>query len=156
MAKVAKFADKVKKLKRKEEIPFETDDGSTVTFTVVSRSENEVDLIRDKYDTIRPKIPTKRVPIKGGGSKVVENEKDLDYQKALNKVLKDQITEMAILFLDDDEKPEGTIDEQIKAMNEVELAGFVPQVFNRGMILSGLREDTKEADFDEEMEEAKN
>jgi hypothetical protein len=154
MAKVAKFTDKVKKLKRKDVVVFEVDDG-TVEFTVVSRSESEIDVIRNKYDNLKPKVPTKRVPVKGGGYKVLNDEDNVEYQQAVNKVLKEQITEMAILFMEEEDRPEGTVEEQIKAMQDVELAGFVPKIFDRGMIISGLRDDNAES-YDEEVEEAKN
>ena len=154
MAKVTKFSDKIKKLKRTAEVTFYTDDpNENITFNVQSVSQNVMDAIDAKYEAKKPKVPSRRVPVGNGkGAKVVEFPNDPDYQSKLSDVLRDKMAEMAINFLVDEDKPEGTIEEQIKEIQDVELAGFVGKIVNRGLEISGLIDE----DVEEEIEEAKN
>lgn len=150
MALVGKFGDKVKKLKRTETVPFVTDEGDVIEFAVVSRSDKEMTALSEKYEVLKPAVPSQKVPA-GKGFKIIENPNDPDYKKAVAAINKKHFNHMALMFLAEDEKPEGTEEEQLAAIEEVELAGFVSKIVNKGLELSGLI-DPQET-FDESVEQ---
>lgn len=153
MGKVLKFADKIKKIKRTAEVSFLTDGGEEVKFKVESRSEELIDDVNHKYDALKPQVPTKRLPSANGKFKVIEDHDNAEYRKAVGKIQKKNFAELALLFLAEDERPEGTLDEQVEQMQQVELAGFVAKLVQRGLEISGVIE---EETFEEEIEDAKN
>lgn len=150
MAKIMKFADKVKKLKRTGVVNFQTDEGEWIEFAIESRSDKAVDEVNRKYELSKPSVPTKKLPTKQGGFKIIEDPENKDYRMALNMNTKRNFAELALLFLADDEKPEGTLEEQVDQIMEVELAGFIGKIVEQGLRLSAMLEDQ------EEMNEAKN
>lgn len=154
MAKLNKFADKVKKIKRTATVDFPTDGGEVISFKVESISQNTMEAINRKYDGMEPPVPTKRVPAKGGRMKIVENPDDPKYVEQLGKIRQLRLAEFALFFLAEDERPEGELEEQLKAMIEVELAGFIPRIMDVGFEISGFRDD--EDDYEGDIEEAKN
>lgn len=154
MGKVLKFADKIKKIKRTADVIFFDDGGEEVKFKVESRSEELIDEVNHKYDALKPQVPTKRLPSANGKFKVVEDHDNPDYRRALGKVQKKNFAELAVLFLAEDERPEGTIEEQIEQVQQVEFAGFVSKIVQRGLEISGVIEE--ETTYDEEIQEAKN
>lgn len=151
MAKIMKFSDKVKKLKRTGVVTFQTDEGEWIEFTIESRSDKAVDEVNRKYELSKPSVPTKRLPSKQG-TKIVEDPENKDYRLALNMNTKKNFAELALLFLAEDERPEGELEEQIEQIMEVELAGFIGKIVERGLQLSGMMEEPE----DEMMNEAKN
>lgn len=151
MAKVSKFADKVKKIKRAESVPFLTNEGETVEFTVESRSSEQIETLSEKYDAMKPPVPSQRVPSGKGGYKVIERPNDPAYKKEVSAISKLHFNHMALLFLAEDERPEGNEEEQLKEIAEVELAGFVNKIVTKGLEISGLTDN--EADIEEEIEE---
>lgn len=153
MAKLNKFADKVKKLKRKDVVYFNVDEGEVIGFEIQSLGQETMDKVNQKYDNMMPQVPTKRLPTASGKPKIVEDPDNKQYREETTKVIRQKMAELAVLFLAEDERPEGTIEEQMKALAEVELAGFIPKVVNRGLEISGL---VDEKDLDEEIDEAKN
>lgn len=154
MAQVSKFASKVKKIKRTVTVPFETDEGEVIEFKIESRSSTELDALSDRYDAMKPAVPSKRVPTGKGGFKVIENPNDPEYKKAAGEVSKNHFNHMALLFLAEEERPEGTEEEQLKEIAEVELAGFVGKIVTKGLEISGL---TNSDNSDDEVEaEVKN
>ena len=153
MAKVMKFADKVKKIKRTAMVGFRTDDGDIIEFKVASRPQSKVDEINAKYEQMMPKVPTKRLPSQGGKPKIVEDKENPEYKAQVSAIQSRNFAELALLFLDEEERPEGDIDQQIDQMLEVELAGFISKIFQRGLEVSGII-DSKEDE--EEFEEIKN
>ncbi|ARC72575.1 hypothetical protein [Bacillus licheniformis] len=152
--KVMKFAEKVKKIKRTDTVPFTTDEGETIEFKVESRSEKQVDEVNTKYEAMKPKVPTKRLPAAGGRFKIVEDHENPDYKIKMAEVQKQNFAELALLFLAEEERPEGNIDEQLTQIMEVELAGFVPKIVQRGLEISALIDE--EENYEEELEAAKN
>jgi len=150
MATVSKFSSKVKKLKRTDTVPFLTDSGESVEFKVESRSSKEIEELSERYEAMKPPVPTQKVP-SGRGFKVIERPNDPEYKKAVADINKQHFIHMALLFLAEDERPEGTEEEQLKAIEEVELAGFVGKIVNRGLELSGLSDE--EETLDEAVEE---
>jgi hypothetical protein len=150
MALVGKFGDKVRKLKRTETVPFVTDSGEVIEFAVVSRSDKEMTALSEKYEVLKPAIPSQKVPA-GKGFKIIENPNEPEYKKAVAAINKKHFNHMALMFLDESEKPEGTEEEQLQAIEEVELAGFVSKIVNKGLELSGLI-DPQET-FDESVEQ---
>lgn len=152
MAKISKFADKVKKLKRTETVPFITDGEEVIEFAVESRSDKEITALADRYDALKPPVPSQKVPTGKGGFKVIERPNDPEYKKAVAEINKNHFNHMALMFLAADERPEGTEEEQLKEINEIELAGFVPKIVNKGLELSGLidPEDTLDDEVEEE------
>lgn len=152
MAKVSKFADKVKKLKRTETVPFITDEGETIEFAVVSRSDKEISALAERYDAMKPPVPSQKVPSGKGGFKVIERPNDPEYKKSVAEINKVHFNHMALMFLAEDERPEGTEEEQLKQIAEIELAGFVPKIVNKGLELSGLI-DPEDEGLDEAVEE---
>lgn len=155
MAKVMKFADKIKKIKRTAYVTFKTDDGDYVEFKVVSRSEKAVDDINRKYEAKKPKVPTKRLPAKNGQMKIVEDVENPEYKMELGRIQKMNFAELALLFLDEEERPEGTLEEQVQQIMEVELAGFVSRLVQRGLEISAIIPNPDDI-VDDEIEEAKN
>lgn len=155
MVKLSKFAEKVKKVKRKDVVTFKTDDGEGIEFLVESRGENEIDAINAKYDKLKPKVPTKRLPVHGGKYKTIENDKDPEYRTELLRVQKMNFAELALLFLAKEERPEGELQEQIEEIRGVELAGFIPKIVQRGLELSGIVEEEEES-YEEALEAEKN
>lgn len=151
MAKVSKFADKVKKIKRSEVVPFLTDDGETIEFTVESRSSEQLDVLSEKYEALKPPVPSRKVPSGKGGYRVIELPNDPAYKKEVAGISKLHFNHMALLFLAEGERPEGTEDEQLQAIADVELAGFVSKLVTKGLEISGLTDN--EEDLDEEIEE---
>jgi len=151
--KVLKFADKIKKIKRTATIDFPTDDGDLVSFKIESRSQSVIDEINAKYESKKPKVPTKRLPSVNGKVKIVEDTNDPEYKAKLAEVQKLNFAELALAFLAEEERPEGTLEEQIQQILEVELAGFIPKIVERGLEISGLID---EKNYEEEVEEAKN
>jgi hypothetical protein len=150
MAKVSKFGDKAKKLKRIQTVAFLTDEGETIEFAVESRSSEMLDELSEKYDEMKPPVPSQKVPA-GKGFRVIEKPNDPEYKKKVSAINKLHFNHMALMFLAEDERPEGSEEEQLKAIQEVELAGFVSKIVNMGLELSGLT-DPKEQ-LDEEIEE---
>lgn len=153
MAKVNKFSDKVKKIERKDTVDFISNDGEVISFAVESRSEKDIDAVNSKYDAQKPKVPTKRLPVAGGKFKTIEDTDNVEYRQALARVQKANFAELALLFLAEDERPEGTLEEQLEAIGTVNLAGFIPKVVQRGLEISGVIE---EETYEEELTEAKN
>jgi len=151
MAKVSKFGDKVKKIKRSGMVNFVTDEGEVIEFKVESRKSEDIDTVNDIYDPLKPKVPTKKLPSKGG-FKVIENHDDPEYKKAFGAVQRRNLAHLALMFLADEEKPEGEVEEQVQQILDVELAGFIGKVVNKGLELSGLSGN----DDEEELEEVKN
>jgi hypothetical protein len=152
MAKVMKFADKVKKVKRHDAVNFVTDDGDVIEFKVESRSSDVMEALSQKYDALKPTAPTKKLPTNKGGVRIVSNEEDPTYKRELAKISKMHFAHMALIFLAEGERPEGSEEEQIKEIQEVELAGFVGKIVSKGLEISGLTNN----DADEEVDEAKN
>lgn len=150
MATVSKFSSKVKKLKRTDTVPFLTDTGESIEFKVESRSSKEIEALSDRYEAMKPPVPTQKVP-SGRGFKVIERPNDPEYKRAVAEINKQHFNHMALLFLAEDERPEGTEEEQLQAIEDVELAGFVGKIVNRGLELSGLTDE--EETFDEAVEE---
>ncbi|QJT70410.1 hypothetical protein [Microcystis phage MaeS] len=139
MAKLSKFSDKVKKINRKEAVPFATDGGEVIEFVVESRSDAEITALANRYEEMKPPVPSQKVPA-GKSYKVIENPNDPEYKRAVAAINKKHFNHMALMFLAADEKPEGTEEEQLKAIEEVELAGFTSKIVNKGLELSGLIE----------------
>jgi hypothetical protein len=154
MAKILKFADKVKKIKRTAPVFFTTDEGETIEFKVESRSQNLIDEVNEKYEALKPQVPTKRLPAAGGKTKIVEDHDNADYKRALGKVQKDNFAELALLFLSEAERPEGELAEQLEQMKEVELAGFIPKLVQRGLEISAVIEEDEA--YEQEVQDAKN
>ena len=153
MGKVLKFADKIKKIKRTAMVSFATDEGEFIEFKVESRSQTIIDGINAKYEAMKPKVPTKRLPSANGKPKIVEDLNDPEYLKALGEVQKKNFAELALNFLAEEERPGGEIEDQIAELRAVELAGFVPKIVQRGLEISAVIE---EKSYDEDLEEAKN
>lgn len=151
MAKISKFADKAKKLKRTDTVLFLTDKGETIEFAVVSRSSEDIEALAEKYDSMKPPVPSQKVP-SGKGFKVIERPNDPEYKKAVAQISKLHFNHMALLFLAEEERPEGTEEEQLKEIAEVELAGFVGKIVSKGLELSGLGKDDDDNDPDVEVE----
>jgi hypothetical protein len=150
MALVGKFGAKVKKLKRTETVPFVIDGGEVIEFAVVSRSDKEMTALSEKYEELKPAVPSQKVPA-GKGFKIIENPNDPEYKKVIAAINKKHFNHMALMFLAEDEKPEGNENEQLKAIEEVELAGFVSKIVNKGLELSGLID--PQENFDESVEQ---
>ena len=148
---VLKFADKVKKLKRTTDVDFIDDSGEVITFVVTSVKQEALDEINEKYNLLIPAVPTMKLPTKGG-FKIVEKHDDPEYKAAVIKNDKERMYEMAALFLREAEGLEGTIEEQVAVIREVELAGFVGKVVNKGLEVSGLLGNDE---VEEEIEEGK-
>lgn len=153
MAKVMKFADKVNKIKRSSMVGFPTDDGEIIEFKVESRSDKMIASIDAKYESRKPKVPTRPVPTANGRRKIIEDKDDPKYKEALAENSKRHFAELALAFLSEEERPEGEKEEQIDQILEVELAGFTTKIVQRGLEISGLIE---EGELDEEVEAAKN
>jgi hypothetical protein len=154
MAKISKFKDKVKKIKRTANVTFTTDEGEFIDFKIVSRSEQVIDDVNSKYEALLPKVPTKRLASTNGKPRIVEDPENADYKVALAKVKKKNFAELALIFLADEERPEGTVGEQLAEIAEVELAGFIPKIVQRGLEISAVIEE--EDAYNEELAEAKN
>ena len=152
MAKVSKFADKAKKLKRTDSVVFLTNEGETIEFAVESRSAEDLDILSEKYEAMKPPVPSQKVP-SGKGFKVIERPNDPAYKKEVAKVSKLHFNHMALLFLAEDERPEGTEEEQLEEIANVELAGFVAKIVNKGLELSGLGKEDEDNDLDAAVEE---
>ena len=155
MAKISKFTEKIKKIKRTALVPFTTDEGNVIEFKIESLSEKAIDEINAKYDAKKPKVPTKRLPVAGGKFKTIEDTENPEYRRAYSQVQKENFAELALAFLAEDEKPEGTLEEQLQELVNVELAGFIPKLVQRGLEISAVIEE-KEDNYDEELIEAKN
>ena len=153
MGKVLKFADKIKKIKRTADVIFFDDNGEEVSFKLESRSEELIDDVNHKYDALKPQVPTKRLPSANGKFKVIEDHDNAEYRKALGKIQKKNFAELALLFLAEEERPEGTLEEQVEQIQQVEFAGFVAKIVQRGLEISGVIE---EESFEDEIEDAKN
>lgn len=145
-----KFADKVKKIKRTDSVDFVTDGGEVISFKVVSVSQPQMDALNEKYNAMKPAVPTKRLP-SAKGIKLVDDPENPEYVAEITRINMQRFYHLAILFLAPEERPEGEIEEQIEAIKEVELAGFTGKIVNKGLEISGLTDD-KEA---EEVEEGK-
>ena len=150
--KVNKFAEKAKKLKRTMKVPFNSDDGEVIEFEIQSLGQEVFDRINEKYDDMKPHVPTKRLPAKNGKFKIVDNYDDPSYKKVVREITRKNMAELALNFLTENERPDGELDEQIKAVQEVELAGFISKIVNNGLEISDLIDKPLE----EEIEEAKN
>ncbi|AZU99060.1 hypothetical protein pW4_39 [Bacillus phage pW4] len=148
---VLKFADKVKKLKRTTDVDFIDNEGNAVTFVVTSVKQEALDEINEKYNRLIPAVPTMKVPYKGS-FKIIEKQDDPEYKAAVIRNDKERMYEMAALFLREAEGLEGTVEEQVEAIREVELAGFVGKVVNKGLEVSGLLGNDE---VEEEIEEGK-
>lgn len=148
MAKVSKFGDKVKKIKRTGTVNFVTNEGEVIDFKVESRKSEDIDAVNDIYEPLKPKVPTRKLPSKNG-VKVVENHDDPEYKKAFGAVQRRNLAHLALMFLSDDEKPEGEIEEQVQQILDVELAGFIGKIVNKGLELSGLSGDDEVEEFEE-------
>ena len=148
MAKVSKFADKVKKIARKDVVSFATDEGDVIDFEIRSVSSETLDALSEKYDAMKPPVPSKKVP-SGKGFRVIENPDDPEYKKKTSHISKLHFNHMALMFLAPEERPEGSEEEQLKAIAEVELAGFVSKIVSKGLDISGLSKDDDENDLDE-------
>lgn len=151
MAKVSKFTDKVAKIKRKTTVPFATDEGEVIEFAIKSRSDEEITALGERYDAMKPAVPSKKVPA-GKGFKVIENPNEPEYKKAVAQINKIHFNHMALMFLDEEERPEGNEKEQLKAIADVELAGFTSKIVNKGLEISGLV-DPDDKDLDESVDE---
>ena len=151
MARIMKFADKIKKIKRTGMVNFKTDDGEYIEFKVESRSDKAVDEINQKYESLKPNVPTKRLPSKNG-VKIVEDPDNKEYRIELARNQKMNFAELALLFLADEDKPEGELEEQLQQIMDVELAGFIGKIVQRGLQISGIIDEPEE----DEIEEAKN
>lgn len=151
MARIMKFADKIKKIKRTGMVNFKTDDGEYIEFKVESRSDKAVDEINQKYESLKPNVPTKRLPSKNG-VKIVEDPDNKEYRMELARNQKMNFAELALLFLADEDKPEGELEEQLQQIMDVELAGFIGKIVQRGLQVSGIIDEPEE----DEIEEAKN
>lgn len=152
MGKISKFASKAKKLKRTGSVIFLDDNGESVEFLVESRSSDEIEALAEKYDAMKPPVPSQKVP-SGKGFKVVERPNDPEYKKEIAGISKLHFNHMALMFLAEDERPEGTEEEQLQEIAKVELAGFVGKVVSKGLDLSGLGKEDNENDLDAEVEE---
>lgn len=147
---VLKFADKVKKLKRTDNVDFVDNEGNVVSFAVTSVKQTDLDEINNKYNSMMPPVPIKKLPAKNG-IKTIEDHENPTYKAECMKIDKDRMYEMAALFLREGEGLEGTVEEQVELIKSVELAGFVGKVVNKGLDVSGLLNDQS----DEEIEEGK-
>lgn len=152
MGKINKFSDKVQKIKRATTVDFATNEGDVISFAIQSRSSEEIDGLNDKYEALKPNVPSKKVPTGKGGFKVIENPNEPEYKKVVSGISKAHFNHMALMFLAEDERPEGTEEEQLKAISEVELAGFVGKIVTRGLEISGLTGDD-DNDIGAEVEE---
>lgn len=152
MAKISKFADKAKKLKRTDTVIFLDDNGEAIEFAVESRSSETIEALAEKYDAMKPPVPSQKVP-SGKSFKVIERPNDPEYKKAVAQISKTHFNHMALMFLAEDERPEGTEEEQLKAIHEVELAGFVGKIVSKGLDLSGLGKDEEGEELDAAVEE---
>lgn len=153
MAKISKFKDKAKKLKRTGSVIFLDDNGESIEFLVESRSSEEIEALAEKYDAMKPPVPSQKVPSGKGGFKVIEKPNDPEYKKQVSQISKIHFNHMALMFLAEDERPEGTEAEQLKEIQEVELAGFVGKIVSKGLDLSGLGKEDEDNDVDVEIEE---
>ena len=148
MAKVNKYASKVSKIKRRSKVHFNTDEGEVLEFVVESRKSEAIDEINGQYDALKPKVPTKKLPARNG-FKVVEQHDDPEYKKSLGVIQRKNLAHLALLFLAEDERPEGEIEEQVQQIMDIELAGFIGKVVNKGLEISGLGGDDDEEEFEE-------
>ncbi|AKC02674.1 hypothetical protein CPT_Stills46 [Bacillus phage Stills] len=151
MAKVNKFASKVKKLKRTGKVHFNTDEGEVLEFAIESRKSEDIDTINGIYDAKKPKVPTRKLP-SAKGFKVVEQHDDPEYKKELGVIQRRNLAHLALMFLAEDERPEGEVEEQVQQILDIELAGFIGKIVNKGLEISGLGGDDEE----EELVEVKN
>lgn len=152
MGRISKFADKAKKLKRTGSVIFLDDNGESVEFAVESRSSEEIEALAEKYEALKPAVPSQKVP-SGKSFKVIERPNDPEYKKAAAQISKLHFNHMALMFLAEDERPEGTEEEQLAEIQKVELAGFVGKIVSKGLDLSGLGKDDEENDIDENIED---
>lgn len=152
-AKISKFASKAKKLKRTGSVIFLDDNGESIEFAVESRSSEEIEALADKYEQLKPPVPSQKVPSGKGGFKVIEKPNDPEYKKQVSQISKLHFNHMALMFLAEDERPEGTEEEQLKEIQKVELAGFVGKIVSKGLDLSGLGKEDDESNLDAEVEE---
>jgi hypothetical protein len=148
MAKVNKFASKVGKLKRTGKVHFNTDEGEVLEFVIESRKSEAIDEINGQYDALKPKVPTRKLP-SAKGFKVVEQHDDPEYKKALGAIQRKNLAHLALMFLAEDERPEGTVEEQVQQIMDIELAGFIGKIVNKGLEISGLGGEDDEEEFEE-------
>ena len=148
--KVNKFAEKAKKLKRSMKVPFNTDGGEVIEFEIQSLGQDVFDKVNEKYDNMKPPVPTKRLPAKNGKVKIVDDTEDPAYKRAIRDITRKNMAELALQFLAEHERPEGEIDEQIQAIQEVELAGFIGKIVNNGLEISDLIDKPLEDEIEEE------
>lgn len=149
---VSKFSQKVKKISRKGTVDFVTDEGEVISFEVQSFGRKTFDALNDKYEELKPKVPTKKLPSKNG-VKIINDDQNPDYLKKLGDVMSRRMVEIALISLSPEERPDGGVEEQLDALEGVDLAGFVPKIVQKGLELSGLIE--SQDDYEEEVDEAK-
>lgn len=143
-----------KQLKEKKKTGFvklEFPNDELIELEIQGLSQSVIDAINDKYDSQKPAQPTKKIANESGtGTKTIQITFGPDYDEwqAKIKTLDSlKMAELALAFLV--VKPEGTLEEQIKALREDLLAGHFIQIIKAGYEISGFN-------IGEKIEEAKN
>jgi hypothetical protein len=129
---------------------FPDEDEPTVV-KIQGLNQNVINKINDKYDSMKPSEPITMIrPDKNAKPitvKVTEGKEWEDYQSKLKEIDSNKMAELALAFLV--VKPEGTLDEQLKALSEDLLMGHFILIVQAGYEVSGFK-------LEEKVDQAKN
>ena len=141
----------LKEQKKTAEVDLVFPGGDTVFVTVQGLSQAKIDGIQEMYDEKKPAKPTKVVPGKPGvAPKTIEVSEGKEYDewvKQCNAIDSLRFAHLALEFMV--VKPEGTFEEQIKALKEDLLSGHYQRIIMKGYEISGYN-------LDDNIEKAKN
>lgn len=150
--RVKSFKD-LKNMPRKGYVELIQPDGEIIEMELQAVDSATLDHINDKYDKSKPKVPVKVMKVAGSAvPKQVEITEGADYEEYLERLKVNEsmrMAELALAFIPENLRPEGTLEEQINELRTVLIAGHFVQIIKRGYEISGFN-------FDEKVEQAKN
>ena len=150
--KVRSFKD-LKDMPRKGFVELTQPDGEIFEMELQAVDSATLDRINDKYDKSKPKQPVKMMKVAGSATpKPIQITDGVEYDEYNEKMKVNEtlrMAELALSFMPESLRPEGSLEEQINELRNVLIAGHFVQIIKRGYEISGFN-------FEEKVEQAKN